>query len=675
MAGSEARRLIAEHAPLGILSLAAVLEERGVTASIIDLNRLYYKYLGSSEDGVERGDFCSYVIQHLEPMSFDVFGFSTICSSYPLTIRLARGVRSTHTNARIIFGGPQASVVDVQTLREFPFIDFIVRGEAETSLPLLLDAMSDSALNVAHIAGITYKQGAEVVRNPNAPVIADLDSLPMPAFHLYAYTENCSYAPLEAGRGCPFACSFCSTNDFFRRRFRMKSPELLVQQMRVMKDRYGIRSFNLVHDMFTVDKKKVMSFCQALEESGEKFYWTCSARTDCLDDELASEMARTGCLAVFFGVDTGSDRMQSIINKRLNMAEAESRLKLTSRLGIDTTLSLITGFPEETKDDLRETVRLAARSLRHPRVELQLHLLAPLAETPITTQYKEQLVYDEIFSDISFQGWEQDPEERAMITEHHDIFPNFYAVPTRWLDRHYLKELREFLLQWSVKHRWLMLLLQLDSGDLLKVFDEWRCWSPEGPMDKYPMTRTRSYYTGKSFSLGLMDFLSSHYIERSARYPHLVSTLVDVEAALFSLRRKSGPAICQSLLGMRKGQSALFTTDAVPVMADDAMVLQVKADYKRLTRCLRRKEHLDRIPVEEVTLALFKSRDEIRILQLSGLAYQLLRLCDGSRSMMEIASGFSTSETIGGVSVIKAGIYGLLSLVRQGVINIKPLTV
>src|SRR2546421_2959968 len=186
LADSESIRLIAEHAPMGILSLAAVLERIGIVPVILDLNRLYYDYPASREYRQDKMDFCRFVVGALESQQFDVFGFSTICSSYPLTIRMAREVKRTHPGATIILGGPQASVVDLQTLKAFSFVDVIVRGEAEETLPLLLGALSDgSSLN--GLPGITFSQGANIVRAPNASVIADLDSLPMAAFNLYPY--------------------------------------------------------------------------------------------------------------------------------------------------------------------------------------------------------------------------------------------------------------------------------------------------------------------------------------------------------------------------------------------------------------------------------------------------------------------------------------------------------
>ncbi len=279
LADSEAIRLIAEHAPMGILSLAAVLEKIGIVPMILDLNRLYYDYLASPEYRQDKMDFCRFVVVGaLESQQFDVFGFSTICSSYPLTIRMAKEVKRTHPGATVILGGPQASVVDLQTLKAFSFVDVIVRGEAEETLPLVLGALSDGS-SLDGLPGITFRQGANTVRAPNAPVIADLDSLAMAAFNLYPYIDRCRYLPLEIGRGCPFACSFCSTNDFFRRQFRLKSPETVIQQMGLLNKAYGVQTFDLIHDMFTVNRKKVVEFCEALKQSGDQFHWSCSART------------------------------------------------------------------------------------------------------------------------------------------------------------------------------------------------------------------------------------------------------------------------------------------------------------------------------------------------------------------------------------------------------------
>jgi radical SAM superfamily enzyme YgiQ (UPF0313 family) len=624
---------------------------------------LYYEYVkgGFRREGIE---FCPYAARQIQKLSADVFGFSTICGSYPLTLRLARTVSETHPDASIILGGPQASVVDVATLESFPFVDLIVRGEAEETLPRVLDALSCGGTDLGIIAGVTYRQGNDVRRNVNAPVIEDLDRLPLPAFHLYSDIRGCTYAPLEAGRGCPFACSFCSTNDFFRRRFRMKSPQVLVEQMKAIKDSYGIDTFDLIHDMFTVDRKKVVSFCEALEQSGEKFYWGCSARTDCIDDELIDLMDRNGCVGYFFGIDSGSDRVQALIQKRLNLADAAARIKHTNLRGIRHTVSLITGFPDETKEDLRATIRFIGESLRCQHAEFQLHLLAPLAETPITTQYQDQLVYDEIFSDMSFEGWEVDPEERAMIIDHPKLFPNFYGVPTKWLDRQYLREVREFLLHAILKVRWLTVLLYRDSGDLLRVFDEWAAWSAKARKIDGVVDVSRKYYSSDCFITDLARFVETAYL-KTARYPHLLKTMARVETTQYRFKASGN--------GRRPREIVVESLESVPVIAPGARVMMVTADYKRLMRSLKRKERVDSIPCEQIPLGLIKDKDEVKVVQLHRPSYELMRLCDGSRTIEQISREFSIGKKLG-VSSLKASVYGLASLAEQGFIDFRATT-
>src|SRR5206468_67670 len=107
-------------APLGILSLAGVLERNGLTPEIVDLNRLYYDCLRSEEHQRGEIDFTGYAARHFASRSFDFYGFSTICSSYPLTLRIAREVKRLHPDSVVALGGPQASVVDAATMKAYP---------------------------------------------------------------------------------------------------------------------------------------------------------------------------------------------------------------------------------------------------------------------------------------------------------------------------------------------------------------------------------------------------------------------------------------------------------------------------------------------------------------------------------------------------------------------------
>src|SRR5215471_16006416 len=151
----DAARIMGELAPVGILSLAAVLEEKGLQPQVVDLNRVYYEWLQSSQQRTPEADFCHFAGSWFADRQFDFFGLSTVCSSYPLTIRVAGELKRLHPESTVALGGPQASVVDLSTMRAYPFIDLVVRGEAEQTLPQLLDAL-DSGSSVASVPGVTF---------------------------------------------------------------------------------------------------------------------------------------------------------------------------------------------------------------------------------------------------------------------------------------------------------------------------------------------------------------------------------------------------------------------------------------------------------------------------------------------------------------------------------------
>src|SRR5438270_7626060 len=149
----EAACIMGELAPVGILSLAAVLEAKGLQPEVVDLNRVYYSWLQDTKRN--KTDFCSFAGDYFAGLDFDFFGFSTVCSSYPVTLRIAAKVKRTHPKSVIVLGGPQASVVDIATMRAYPFIDLVVRGEAEQTLPALIDSLAGSR-PLAAIPGITF---------------------------------------------------------------------------------------------------------------------------------------------------------------------------------------------------------------------------------------------------------------------------------------------------------------------------------------------------------------------------------------------------------------------------------------------------------------------------------------------------------------------------------------
>lgn len=678
MGETEAARIMGELAPVGILSLAAVLEAKGLQPAVVDLNRVYYSWLQDPDR--DKTDFCSFAGDYFAGRDFDgfdFFGFSTVCSSYPLTLRIAAEVKQAHPESVVVLGGPQASVVDVSTMHAYPFIDMVVRGEAEQTLPDLVDALTRHS-SLAAVPGITFRRSedGQIVRNTAAPLVADLDALPFPAFHLFPDVRFCRHFPLELGRGCPFSCTFCSTNDFFRRNFRLKSPAQMIADMRRIRQTYGISSFELVHDMFTVDRKRVVAFCEALLESKEEFTWGCSARTDCVDEELIALMSRAGCRGIFFGIETGSRRMQKIIDKGLELNDSTERVRSCDKFKINTAVSLMAGFPDETMDDLRDTAAFFVDSLRYDHADPQLSILAPLAGTPISTQHKDSLVLNDDVADMSYRGWRQAPEDHAMIAGHPEIFSSFYSTPLPHLDREFLKELRDFLLCGMRAFRRLLLGLHQDSGNVVDVFEQWQEWRTKHGVHFSNGDRT-AYYAQSAFSADFFRFVRLHYIPAASKAPLAITALVEYEEALLG----PAPESDHESKGVRQNPEQVsrdISEDSEELLSPDSRlqlrpgvnVIQLPADYHEIVRRLRQRSPLHDLPGRPVKLAIRRTpAGPTEARQLTPLSAELLDLCVGGWTVQEITGEFLLRNIeIPGVPAEKACLAGIEILRQQRLI-------
>lgn len=611
---------------LGVLSLAAVLEQRTEPPQIINLNRTFLSYSNSLGSFCRPG-FVDIAAKAIAAGEANLYGFSTICNSYPLTLRIARTVKLLLPEAKILFGGPQASVVDVQTLAAFPFVDFILRGEAEHNLPILVDQLERDG-QLQFVPGLTFRCREEIRRNPNSKVIEDLDALPSPAYHLTGELRGARRASLELGRGCPFACTFCSTNDFFRRNFRLRSPNRVLSDMRWLSSLYSVHDFDLVHDMFTVDRRRVVAFCEAMIASGDDFTWSCSARTDRIDEELLELMSKAGCQGIFFGVEAGSERMQQIIDKRLDPEWAKQVIDATERAGIRSTVALITGFPEETQDDLRQTMSVFMHSARAPKSHPQLNLLAPLAGTPIYSLHKHELLFEELCSSISHQGKYQNTTDLQLIRDYPEIFSNFYVIPPRHMDWASLCELREFALMGAARFRWLLVAIHQSSSGILAVFGEWR----QIRVRKRPELvgpSLRHYYRTETFETDFLAFVQSHSSASALK----VKALLDYE---FSIRRATSAVLNPSPRGrpVPSGLAARLTDR--PARKTKGVIIELCYDLQRLIESLKNGRDDGFVVGKHFYVTREVSVGVDRLEEVSDWMAYFLRLCNGRRSVKQI---------------------------------------
>lgn len=646
---------------LGLLCVAASIRTHGHTASVIDLDQITLSTLTAGGRQVTPDDLFDAYVQAIASIDAPVYGFSTICGSYPATIRMAQELRRIRPDAQIVLGGPQASVVDIETMEAFPWIDLIIRGEADDTFPAYLDALEQARGTLEHekLAGITYRDGARGVRGTSAPLVADLDALPLPAFDLDPCIVSRGSVHLELGRGCPYGCSFCSTNDFFRRKFRLKSSATLLTQMRELHERYGVAAFTLVHDMYTVDRKKVVEFAELLLASGEQFTWSCSARTDRVDRDLLDLMARAGCQGIFFGIESGSANLQKAIKKNLDLDKAWDSIRGATANGMKTAVALIIGFPEETRGDLRSSVHFFVESRRLENAEPQMSLLAPLADTPIEKLHRNELVFDHIYSDMSAQGWREDERDFQLIRSYPRIFPNFYSVPAL-LPRQYVREVRDFTQGITFWFRWLPIALLDATNDLLNVIDEFARWHDTAPKDDVSAgysTRTPRYYCSSVFAHDVLSFVAEALEDGRLPDDWQLRRVLEYEQALSEFTWPDATPPSADVVRASMNDRLVRSPNAFVrnFSFDPAKVLGALRTGAKAHHCATR-----------TTLAFTGARKEsLRVLRLSEKASDLVALCDGEATVEKVLERFS-NKSPGGVM---GGLVGLKRLYEDGILE------
>lgn len=400
---------------MGALTLSALAKPMGITIDLIELPDL---------------PGCKKLAQSL--VGYNLVGVSTDSSSYPLAILFAKALRAADPKVRIVFGGPQATVTAPQTVSAFPQVDLVVKGEAEKSWPSLLDRVARGLTDWRSVPGGVWCESGNICSVPENQILADVDEVPLPDYAALPWLKGKSAIPLEVGRGCPYGCTFCSTNTFFKRRFRMKSTPRIVRDIQALIKEFGIRHVDFVHDMFTVRREFVVEISEAMQKLPVS--WNCSARTDRLDPDLMRLMASSGCTGIYAGLETGSQRLQPLIKKNLNMIEAMATVRRCQSEGLSVTTSLIMGFPNETRADLFETLLCIFELARpHPwagatgQVQPQLHLFAPLAGTPIIEEAPGYIFDGHLSPMVDLgTGTALPPEVSQLIERHPDIFSAFY---------------------------------------------------------------------------------------------------------------------------------------------------------------------------------------------------------------------------------------------------------
>jgi radical SAM superfamily enzyme YgiQ (UPF0313 family) len=320
----------------------------------------------------------------------DVIGVTATTLLYKSAMRLVTIAKQVHPQSVTLLGGSHGTFWDENALNEYPSLDIVVRREGETTFIEILNKLQARA-SLSNVQGITFRnQKGKIICNSNRPFMEDLDAMPFPAHHLLPLAALKRMGkvlfPLITSRGCVYWCDFCSTVRMFGRGYRMRSPENVVDEMEIIHDKYGANQFTFYDDAFTVNRDRVMKICEELHARKLDLIWDCGTRVDMVDRELLKRMHSAGCIAVWLGVESGSEIILNAMNKGIKLNKTRLAYKTAHEVGLMTIANVVLGFPGETEQTARETINFVKEL--NPD-DVGFYVATPYPGTPLYDQVRK----------------------------------------------------------------------------------------------------------------------------------------------------------------------------------------------------------------------------------------------------------------------------------------------
>lgn len=366
---------------LSLLTIAAMAESRGHSIEILDLSYQQYDYRVVRD-----------TILRVKP---DVVGVSVTTPLMNQARDISVLCKSISADIRVVAGGSHVSALPAESLQE-SLLDVVVVGEGDVTFAELMDGKP-----LADILGIHFRDGDRIRATAPRPFIQDLDTLPMPAWHLYKaedYRQRISrllakrppLAMAEFSRGCVYKCDFCASKNTMALGYRKKSPQRCAEEAKVMRS-FGYNEFALADDIFTSDPTWAKAVSRAIDAAGVGMAWTCTngIRVESADDELFQAMAKAGCYRVSFGFESGNDEVLRAFGKggKATIEKGREAVRMARAAGIDTNGYFMLGLSPDTEASMRDTIEYA-RSQSLDMMKFGISIAFP--GTPMFMEYRQR---------------------------------------------------------------------------------------------------------------------------------------------------------------------------------------------------------------------------------------------------------------------------------------------
>jgi len=356
--------------PFGLASIGTFLKKAGCEVDLYDadyndspkhmdyslLPKFYPEYLASFQNQshpvwVEVKDTIARVCP-------DIVGISIWTTYAASAFHVAKLCKQVNPHCVVVMGGPHATVKADEILKISSNVDYVVRGDGEITMLELVKQISSGLDSTLSIPGLSFRDKNIIVHNPSRQITNDLELFPFPDRSLLMnenrYTSE-DMGLIMSSRGCPFACSYCATHT---RTVSYRPIDHIVDEIKLVKEKYGTTFFSFKDDSFTVNKKRVDRFCDRLLAERLNIHWECNTRVDLIDENLLRKMKRAGCNSIKVGVESGSERILKGMNKQITHEQVRNAANIFRKVGIHWTGYFMMGVPGETVDEIHQTLGL-----------------------------------------------------------------------------------------------------------------------------------------------------------------------------------------------------------------------------------------------------------------------------------------------------------------------------
>ena len=354
--------------PIGLGYLQAMLKSRGHACRLANLS------------GKGRKEILDY-LRRLNPR---VVGVSMFTFNRKRSCDLLALAREACPGAVLLAGGPHPTHLAEEVFEDCPALDAIVKGEGELPLLEVVERL-DRPGGWRSAPGLILREGATA----SVPPLEDLDQMGAPVEHFEAdfLDDPGQLSYLSTSRGCPATCNFCNTPEFWGSAVRFRSPEAVLREMALLRQRQGLTYFSFRDDTFTANKARILKLMELIRGSGQHPLWNCQSRVNLVDEDRLVAMKRAGCEFMQFGVEHGSERVLALLDKGTNMRQALKALALVRKVGMNLGIYLITGIPGELWADVELSADLIRLTRPH---DVQISPLALYPGTRLFDQYRAE---------------------------------------------------------------------------------------------------------------------------------------------------------------------------------------------------------------------------------------------------------------------------------------------